>query len=86
MKLQGALVKEQGVTFAVVVVKRHVLSDKAECERLRRAIAPAFGGVPTILMAQDGRGVPTYHGRSDIVRFLANVPLETIPWKEYTLN
>ena len=37
-------------------------------------------------MAQDSSGGPTYQGRSDIVRFLANVPLEAIPWMEYTLN
>jgi hypothetical protein len=86
MKFQGALVKEQGVTFGVVVVKRHVLANKAECERMRRDFAPVLGGVPIILMAQDTRGVPTYHGRPDIVEFLANVPLEAIPWKEYTLN
>jgi len=86
MRFQGALVKEQGVTFGVLIVKRHVLGNKAECERLRRSFATVFGGVPIILMAQDSRGVPTYQGRSDIVRFLAKVPLEAIPWMEYRLN
>ncbi len=86
MRFQGALVKEQGITFGVVIVKCHVLGDKTECERLRRSFASVFGGVPIVLMAQDSRGVPTYQGRSDIARFLANVPLEAIPWMEYTLN
>ena len=86
MRFQGALVKEQGITFGVVIVKRHVLSDKAECERLRRSFASVFGGASIVLMAQDSRGVPSYQGRSDIVRFLANAPLEAIPWMEYTLN
>lgn len=37
-------------------------------------------------MAQDSRGVPTYLGRRDIVKFLAKVPVQAIPWREYTLN
>ena len=86
MKFQGALVKEQGVTFGIAIVKRHVLSNSAERERVRAAFAGILGGVPTVLMAQDSRGVPTYHGRRDIVRFLAHVPLRAIPWREYTVT
>lgn len=86
MKFQGALVKEQGLTFAIVIVKPYVLNRAGERERLRRSFAPVFGGVPTVLMAQDSRGIPTYHGRHDIVDFLASVPMESIPWQEYTLS
>ncbi len=37
MRLQGAVIKEQGVTFAVVIVKQHVLkhfvrSERSDCE------------------------------------------------------
>ena len=42
--------------------------------------------IPIILMAQNNRGVPTYDGRSDIVRFLANIHPARIPWKKYTLS
>jgi hypothetical protein len=48
--------------------------------------AQAFGPIPIVLMAQDGRGVPTYQGRPDIVRFLSNVFVEQIPWQRYTLS
>jgi hypothetical protein len=41
--------------------------------------------VPVVLMAQDYHGTPTYYGRQDIARFMADVPLEAIPWKEYTV-
>jgi hypothetical protein len=37
-------------------------------------------------MSQDSRGTPTYYGRHDIVRFLASVPMEAIPWRQYTVN
>ena len=86
MKIQAALVKEQGHTFAGVVVKRSAFGDLASRDQLVSEFAPLFGGVPTILMAQDGRGVPEYYGKKDIVRWLAQVPIEALPWKEYTFS
>jgi len=87
VKFQGALIKEQQVTFGVVIVKQYVLSNKIEAENLIASFqAQVFGGCPVVLMAQDSRGIPTYYGRKDIVDFLASIPLQSIPWKEYTLN
>ncbi len=86
MKFQGALVKEQGVTFGIIIVKPHVLNSPSETASMRGFGVRAFGPVPIILMAQDSRGVPTYLGRRDIVKFLAKVPVQAIPWREYTLN
>ena len=43
-------------------------------------------GVPVVLMAQDGRGTPTFYGRKDIANFMSGVPLNVIPWREYTIN
>ena len=74
MQFDGAKIKEQGVTFGIVVVKSYVL----------RSFIPFFGNIPIILMAQDSRGIPTYDGRPDIVRFLAKINPARIPWKHYT--
>lgn len=86
MQIQAALIREQGQTFSVVVAKQQVLQNRFEASRLAQKLSPAFGGVPIVLMAQDGSGRPRYYGRSDIVRFLANVPLQSMPWRQYTLN
>lgn len=86
MQFEGALIKEQGVTFAIVVVKSHVLDSSSESENARRGFQPVFPGVPIILMAQDSRGIPTYLGRPDIVKFLANVSISRIPWKKYSYS
>lgn len=83
MQFDGALLKEQGVTFAIVVVKPHVLNSTMECDSARRSFSPVFPGVPIILMAQNSRGLPTYQGRTDIVRFLSNVDPSRIPWQRY---
>ena len=85
MTFQGAVIREQGVTFAVVIVKKHVIDSSTEAGRAIAAFQPVFPGLPVVLMAQDARGTPTYFGRQDIARFLASVPLSAIPWKEYTV-
>lgn len=86
MTIEGAVIREQGVSFAVVIVKKHVLDNSFEADRAIRAFQPAFPGLPVVLMAQDHQGVPTYYGRPDISKFMASVPLECVPWAEYTIG
>ncbi len=84
MRFQGAVIREQDVTFAVVIVKSHVVSNSFEADRTIAGFRPLFPGLPVVLMSQDSRGVPTYYGRRDISQFMASVPLECVRWKEYT--
>ena len=86
MKIEGAVVKEQGVTFAIVTVKQIVIQSQTEFQKAVNAFSRYFPRMPIVLMAQDSRGIPTYRGRKDIVNFLANKHISQIPWKEYTLN
>ncbi len=86
MRIQGAVIREQGVSFAVVVVKPHIVGNRVEADRAIQSFSPLFPGLPLVLVAQDSRGVPTYYGRQDISRFMASVPLEAVPWKEYQFN
>lgn len=85
MRVQGAVIREQGQTFAVVIVKPHVVQNLAAAADAIQGFTPVFG-VPVVLMAQDGRGRPTFYGRSDIAKFMSGVPLHAIPWREYTIN
>lgn len=82
----GAVIREQGVTFGIMVVKRHVINDHAHRDRVVAQASRAFGGIPTVIMSQDARGTPTFYGRDDIVRFMANVSLSRVPWKRYRVN
>lgn len=89
MHVDAALVRERGVEFAVIVVKRHVLNNRHEASELISNLQNRlFNGKPVVLMSQDTRGVPTYIGRHDLVSFLARVPLKALPWRRYevTLN
>jgi hypothetical protein len=86
IEMMGALIKEQDVTFAVVIVKKPILDDKRSADTLIRTLEPAFGNIPVVLMAQDAGGKPSYYGRPDIARFLSTVPVGNITWKKYTLS
>jgi hypothetical protein len=86
IKFQGAVIKEQGVTFAIVIVKMSVINSITDSNDALTGFSNYFPGVPIILMAQDSRGIPKYRGRRDIVNFLANINPSRIPWKEYTFE
>jgi hypothetical protein len=87
LQFEGSVITEQGVKFAIVVVKEHVLNNQNETDRMISAFQrQVFPGIPVVLMAQDSRGTPKYRGRRDIVNFLANIDIGRIPWKKYTLS
>lgn len=85
-QIEGAVIREQGVTFAVVIVRPSVIQNTSEAGRAIQSFQPVFPGMPVVLMAQDGRGRPTYYGRRDLSQFMASVPLRAVPWKRYTIN
>ena len=87
MKGLVALVKEQGVNFAVVNVKRSVMTGPvSKKNELVAAFSTKFG-VPAVLMAPDVRGQMEFFGRPDLSRWLANNILDPgqLPWREFTL-
>jgi hypothetical protein len=85
MQVTGAVIREQGVDFAVVVVKPHVIANSHEAAEAITGLTPAFR-VPIVLMAQDSRGRPTFYGRRDLSAFMSRVPVSAIPWRRYTIN
>ena len=80
-RLNVAFVKEQGVNFAVLLVKDRALDSPTEREALVRQGAFHFGQ-PTVLLGELRHRL---FGRRDIVRFLENVHPSRLPWKEVTL-
>ena len=86
VELTGAVIVEQNVTFAVVVVKRSFLNDKNAADSFMEELKAPFGGIPVVLMSQDDKGTPSYYGRPDIAQFMASVPLKNIPWKKYAVS
>ena len=83
MKIIGSIVEEQGITFAIVLVKDWATQTQVESDKAREAFQLYFPGMPLILASQDSKGLFSYQGRKDIVGFLANIDPSRIPWKDY---
>jgi hypothetical protein len=79
-----AAIRKQGVAFAIVSVQPHTLRSMPQATRIQVDFAPVFHGVPIVPMAQDSMGIPTFHGRKDLVAFLSNIRLDAIMWREYS--
>ena len=86
MKGRVALVGEDCLRFAVVVVRPTVMSGlRKERDEAVRSFTAEFG-VPAVLMVQNSRGTPTYYGRDDLVGLLADVRVDQLPWREFTMR
>ena len=83
MTLHGAVIIEQGVTFAIIAVRPEITRYTQNLVAARRELMQFFPNMPIILMSQDNDGTPHYYGRKDIVDFLKTIRLNQIPWKEY---
>lgn len=83
MNIQGAVIIEQGVTFAVIAVKQSVTRYTTRLIQTRQELSQFFPNMPIILMSQDFSGTPHYYGRKDIVDFLKSIRIDQIPWKVY---
>ena len=75
----------QGVSFAVVVVGMELVNSPGEADMAIEQFGPAFGEAPVVLMAQKEDGTPTYYGEQKIVELLRGVPIDQMPWKEYSV-
>lgn len=79
----GALIREQGVTFAVVSVRAGTIGVPSRRDAAVAYASRAFGGVPSVLVEVAGGRV---FGRRDLVNFLKSVDVHRIPWRRYRLD
>jgi hypothetical protein len=85
MKLLGAAISLKGENFAIAVVDMDLVKSHGEADMAIETISPTFGGVPVVLMAQKDDGTPVYYGQESLVRSLADIPVDKMPWKEYSI-
>jgi hypothetical protein len=85
MKIQGAAISIEGVNLAIALVGMELVNNPGEADMAIESMQPSFGGVPVVLMAQKEDGTPVYYGDEELVRSLAFIPVEEMPWKEYSI-
>jgi hypothetical protein len=85
-QFEGAVIREQGITFAVVALEKRIVDDARSAEQAIAGFGGLFPGMPVVLMACDPWGRAVWYGRRDISRFMAAVPPHAVPWRRYTVN
>ena len=85
MTIEGAVIIEKGVTFALIHVDPSVTRYTLKSTQTRRALMRFFPGMPIVLMSLTPAGEPRYYGRKDIVDFLSSLRIDQIPWKKYRI-
>jgi hypothetical protein len=63
-----------------------LVTSPGEADMAIEDLQPYFGDVPVVLMAQKDDGSPSYHGDSQLVDLLADIPIEEVPWKGYAVG
>jgi len=82
-QMTAALVREQGVTFAVALVKNHVLNSPASADEMIRSVSVALGCPLVVLMGESNRKLRG--NRKDVVDFVARLHPSQLPWKKWTI-
>lgn len=88
MKVTGAVIRERGVVFGVLLVRSQVLQNFAQRSEVMRSAAslPMFAGLPLVLAGKQTNRAMKYFGRKDLAAFLASVDASQIPWREYVVG
>lgn len=84
MKVAGALVREQGQTFAIVMVRTSAMETGTR-DGVKAYFQQALGGVETVLAATYPGGRLQFYGRRDIVQFLSGIDASRIPWGHFDI-
>lgn len=82
-RMTAALVREQGVTFAVAIVKNHVLNSTSTSNQTLQAVSAALGCPLVVLMGESNRKLRG--NRQDVVNFVSRLHPSRLPWKEWDI-
>lgn len=85
MQIQAAAISLQGSQFVVVVGRMELVKSSGEADMAIEELQAKFGGAQVVLMAQKEDGSPVYYGDGNLVGLLADVPVDEMPWKEYSV-
>ena len=75
-----------GLDFAVVLVDPKLFMNPKDVEAFSEEAQKLFPDVPVALLSHDDLKVTRYHGPDDVVAFLKQVRVISLPWVEYTIG
>ncbi|MDQ7095632.1 hypothetical protein REC12_18745 [Desulfosporosinus sp. PR] len=84
-QIEGAIVNDQGIKYAIVVVNHDVVQHINKNEEALNAYRHIFPDMPIILLGKDWQGKSAYYGPKEIVNYLAEIDPHRIPWRRYVI-
>lgn len=85
MDVQAAAITVQGNNLVIVLVGMDMVKNSGEADMAIDTLQPKFGNAPVILMAQREDTSPVYYGDQTLVSILGDIPVDEMPWKEYSI-
>ncbi len=85
MPIENQSARKREVTFALAIVKAHVISDRAESSKIEAALRLMFPGVSVILVAEDDE-LTNYRRGLELSAFARSVASKVIPSSRITSN
>jgi hypothetical protein len=76
-RVQFSIIREQNVTFGIVVVKDHVIDNRSLADESVTYWSNRFG-CPTVLYGAQRHRI---YGRRDLTQFVSRLHYSQIPWK-----
>jgi hypothetical protein len=84
-QVTAAAISMAGMKFVVVLVDLATASAPGDADLVIADLEPRFG-VPVVLMGQEEDGTPVYYGADDLKDRVSVVPVDRMPWQQYTVN
>ncbi|MEQ8153683.1 MAG: hypothetical protein ABRQ25_02140 [Clostridiaceae bacterium] len=86
MVLDGTIINENGITFAVVQVNPENLFNKFEADLTKRNLVKFFPHMHIVLMSENDQCEKIFYGRPDIVKILKSVYPSEVPVSRFTFE
>jgi hypothetical protein len=86
MKVQGAVLEEEGIKFAVFKVEKDIFEVPGRARDKMISIQRQFPDMAVIFMSKEPGKAPSFFGRPDIIRIMTAANMDDVEWKEYILD
>lgn len=83
---QGTTLKILNQDVLIVVVKKYVVDNPFERDKMISVFSEKFPMHNVVLMAQSFNHKPLFFGNLNIVNALARIPFEQFTWHNYNVN
>lgn len=86
MKVQGAVLEEQGIRFAIFKVEKEIFDVPGRARDKMISIQRQFPDMAVVFVSKEPGKTPSFFGRPDIVKMMMTANLDDVEWKEYILD